>query len=209
MSGSRRFKTSIPGCLAVDRLPFRLRAGLVIGIFLVGLTAPPATAAIGIATVWRQTHWGETDGELLRQFGVRASRLPRPLDFGDSYADVVLRRETLGGVAVIVYFQMDRRRHGVNPPALRAILAALQAAYGTPDRRCLMPPRALNGFQAAAIWAWLRDGAQIRAIFRDTTIEAVEGCLGGQPLPCGLTGQLLVRISPAGFISDACADPAR
>jgi hypothetical protein len=57
----------------------------------------------------------------------------------------------------------------------------------------------------------LRDGIVIRAIFRDTTIEAFEGCLAGDSLvgPCGLTGQLLVRISPPGADAEGCPAPAR
>ena len=56
----------------------------------------------------------------------------------------------------------------------------------------------------------------IRAIFRDTTIEAFEGCLAGDPNgdflmagPCGLTGQLLVRISPLEADSASCPVPVR
>ena len=46
---------------------------------------------------------------------------------------------------------------------------------------------------------WLRDGLTIRAIFRDTTIEALEGCLWWwMTPPCGLTGQMLVRFAPQG-----------
>lgn len=187
---------------------------LISGLVLFFLLALPAVAG-GIVPGWQETHWGETSGELLRDFGARATLLPWRVDFGDAYTDVVLRREEMGGVPVIVFFQMDKRtgglkriqierpRHGVNPPALRDMLAAIEAAYGEPDRYSSAPPRPENGYQAWAGWSWRRDGAQIRAIFRDTTIEAVEGCLG-LPLPCGLTGQLLVRISPAGE-----SDPTR
>ena len=183
----------------------RLISGLVLFVLL---AASPAAAA-GIVTGWHRTHWGETSGELLRTFGARATLLPWRLDFGDAYTDVVLRREEMGGVPVIVFFQMDKRtgglkriqierpRHGVNPSAARDMLGALEAAYGEADRYSSAPPRPSNGYQAWASWSWRRDGTLIRAIFRDTTIEAVEGCLG-LPLPCGLTGQLLVRISPAG-----------
>jgi hypothetical protein len=183
----------------------RLISGLVLFVLL---AAPPAAAG-GIVPGWQKTHWGETSGELLRTFGARATPLPWRLDFGDAYTDVVLRRETIGGVPVIVFFQMDKRteglkriqierpRHGVNPPAARDMLSAIEAAYGEADRHYSASPRPANGYQAWASWSWKRAGAQIRAIFRDTTIEAVEGCLD-RPLPCGLTGQLLVRISPAG-----------
>ena len=178
---------------------------LVASVAVVILLAPPA-AAKGIVTAWQGTHWGETSGELRHEFGARATALPWRLDFGDAYSDVVLREESLGGVRVVAFFEMDKRtgglkriqierpRHGVNPPAARSILAALEAAYGEPDRRSIAPPRAANGFQASERWSWDRGGAVIRAIFRDTTLEAVEGCLG-RPLPCGLTGRLLLRIS--------------
>ena len=53
--------------------------------------AMPVFAADGIEEVLRETHWGESSDELARQFGTHAIRLPRALDFGDSYADVVLR----------------------------------------------------------------------------------------------------------------------
>ena len=92
--------------------------------------------------------WGESSRALLELLGKRASVLPRPIDFGDSYANVVLRDVALGGVAMIVFFQMDtatgglkrvqfeRQRHGVNPPAYRAVVAALEEAYGAPDATC-------------------------------------------------------------------------
>ena len=89
-----------------------------------------------IAAVWQGAQWGESSRALLAHFGARATVLPRPLDFGDSYAEIVLRNVTLGGVPLIAYFQMDKRtgglkriqferpRHGVNPPVFRAILGA-------------------------------------------------------------------------------------
>jgi hypothetical protein len=178
---------------------------LATALLFVFLAAP--AAASPIVGALQGTHWGETSGELLKQFGGQATALPWRLDFGDAYTDVVLRREEMGGVRVIVFFQMDNRtgglkriqierpRHGVDPPATRRILAAVEAAYGMPDRRSVSPPRPANGFQATDRWSWRRDGAVIRAIFRDATIEAVEGCIG-RALPCGSTGQLLVRISP-------------
>ena len=52
---------------------------------------------------------------------------------------------------------------------------------------------------------WLRDGLTIRAVFRDTTIEAFEGCLyWWQTPPCGLTGQMLVRFAPRGQDRTGC-----
>jgi hypothetical protein len=170
-----------------------------------------SVAADGIEELLRETHWGETSGELLRQFGEEAKRLPQALDFGDSYADLVLTRQTLGGVPMVVFFQMDkathglkriqleRPRHAVNPPSFRAIAAALHADYGKPDQTCVIPVLPASGYQAAAEERWTRDGAVISAIFRDTTLQAFEGCLFGPATGwCGLRGQLLVRIGPPG-----------
>jgi len=177
----------------------------------------PVYAATGIGEVWRQTHWGESSDALLRQFGVEAKKLPRTLDFGDSYVDVVLPDQMIGGVSMVVLFQMDkithglkriqleRPRHGVNPPAFRGILAALQTDFGTPDRMCAIPVLPASGYQAAAEALWLRDGTVVSAIFRDTTLQAFEGCLFGPATgSCGLTGQLLVRIGPPSNDGDPC-----
>ena len=149
--------------------------------------------------------------------------MPAPIDFGDSYAQIVLRPVVVGGVPLIAFFQADkktgglkriqleRQRHGVTPPAARAVLGALDAAYGPPDQLCGVAPGPASGYQAAAERVWLRDGLTIRAIFRDTTIEAFEGCVTGDPSigPCGLTGQLLVRISPPGADGAGCPAPRR
>jgi hypothetical protein len=180
--------------------------------------AAPAFAETGIGAIWHRTHWGEFSDELLQQFGAEATRLPRALDFGDSYVDVVLPGQVVGGVPMVVFFQMDkathslkriqleRPRHGVNPPAFRAILAALRSDFGTPDQMCVVPARPAGGYQAASEELWLRRGAVVSAIFRDTTLEAFEGCLFGPANgTCGLTGQLLVRIGPPGGDGDPCS----
>jgi hypothetical protein len=161
-------------------------------------------------------HWGESSQDLLQQFDGSATQLARGLDFGDSYVDVVLRGEIIGGVPVVTFFQMDKRtrglkriqlerqRHGVNPPALRAISVALNADYGRPDKICFTPVTPIGGYQAAAQELWVRGTDVISAIYRDTTLQAFEGCLFGVASGyCGLTGQLLVRISP----SDGIAEP--
>jgi hypothetical protein len=175
-------------------------------------------AETGIAETWRQTHWGEPSDALLRQFGVEAKRLPRALDFGDSYVDVVLPDQMVGGVPMVLFFQMDklshglkriqleRPRHGVNPPAFRGILAALQTDFGSPDQLCAIPVLPASGYQAAAEALWLRGDAVVSAIFRDTTLQAFEGCLFGPATgSCGLTGQLLVRIGPSSNDGDPCS----
>ena len=178
----------------------------------------PAPAVPGIGEIWQRAQWGESSDALLRQFGAAATRLPRALDFGDSYVDVILPDQVVGGVLMVVFFQMDkathglkriqfeRPRHGVNPPAFRAIIAALRNDFGAPDQICFIPPRPAGGYQAAAEQVWLRNGVVVSAIFRDTTLEAFEGCLYGPTTgTCGLTGQLLVRIGPAGGDVDPCS----
>jgi hypothetical protein len=177
--------------------------------------AGPVSGADGITELLRRAYWGETSEALFEEFRTTAVRLPRALDFGDSYANVVLNGITVGGVPVVVFFQMDkathglkriqleRPRHGVNPPAFRAISEALHAAYGRPDKICVVPARPVGGYQAAAQELWVRGDNVISAIYRDTTLQAFEGCLFGVTSGrCGLTGQLLVRVSPAGGNAD-------
>jgi len=184
-------------------------------MLLASVLATPASAADALTDLLRQVHWGESSQDLLQQFDGSATQLARGLDFGDSYVDVVLRGETIGGVPVVTFFQMDKRtrglkriqlerqRHGVNPPALRAISAALNADYGRPDKICFTPVTPIGGYQAAAQELWVRGTDVISAIYRDTTLQAFEGCLFGVASGyCGLTGQLLVRISPADGIAE-------
>jgi hypothetical protein len=185
-------------------------------VFVLAARSSGASPADAVPELLKQVHWGETSQSLVQQFGGAATQLPRALDFGDSYVDVVLDGETVGGVPVVTFFQMDKRthglkriqlerpRHGVNPPALRAISAALQADYGRPDKVCLTPVTPIGGYQAAAQEVWVRGTDVISAIYRDTTLQAFEGCLFGVASGyCGLTGQLLVRISP----DDGIAEP--
>jgi len=192
-----------------------LARGVAAGLALLTLGGP-SCAASGIRELAQETHWGESSDQLLGHFGADATRLPHAIDFGDSYADVVLRDQRLGDATVVVFFQMDKQthglkriqlerpRHGVNPPAFRALLAALQDAYGLPDESCSVPARPANGYQAAAEAVWMRNGAVVSAIFRDTTLEAFEGCLFGPASgSCGLKGQLLVRIDPIDGRRDA------
>jgi hypothetical protein len=184
-------------------------------VLLASVLAPPASAADALTDLLRQVHWGESSQDLLQQFHASATQLARGLDFGDSYVDVVLRGEIIGGVPVVAFFQMDKRtrglkriqlerqRHGVNPPALRAISGALNADYGRPDKICFTPVTPIGGYQAAAQELWVRGTDVISAIYRDTTLQAFEGCLFGVASGyCGLTGQLLVRIGPADGIAE-------
>ena len=159
----------------------------------------------GLDTVWSGTNWGESDAALLRQFGARVTVLPQALDFGDAYTQLVWRQFAFGGCDLIVYYQIDKATHGlkriqlelprheVNPPAFRGILSSLQTEYGAADRECGARPGPADGYQGAAEYVWSRNGVVIRAIFRDTTLEALGGCFSPA---CGLTGQLLLRVSP-------------
>jgi hypothetical protein len=195
---------------------------LVLGLLLSCLLAAPAVAAADLGEIWKGTSWGEPGRDLVEQFDGEATILSNPLIYGDSYVQIVLRDVEVGGVPLIAFFQMDkktgglkriqleRQRHGVNPPAFRGVVAGLEAAFGAPDSSCAANPGAKNGFQAATELDWWRDRDLIRAIFRDTTIEAYEGCVTRDITtgPCGLTAQLLVRISPPGGDQPSCAAAA-
>jgi hypothetical protein len=116
-------------------------------LFLFCLFAAGAADA-GIAEAWQGAYWGESSAALIAHLGKGATVLSPPIDFGDSYADVVLRDVPVGGFPLIAYFQMDnathglkriqleRPRHSVNPAAFRGVLAALEGAYGAPDAMC-------------------------------------------------------------------------
>jgi hypothetical protein len=195
--------------LAISNVQSRLQiVGITVAMALILLARPGA--ADTIPELLQQTHWGETTQDLLHQFAGAARPLTRSVDFGDSYANVVLNNDIVGGVSLVVFFQMDKATHGlrriqlelphhsVNPPAFRAISAALYAAYGNPDQRCVVPVRPVGGYQAAVEELWVRGADVISAIYRDATLQAFEGCLYGITSgPCGLTGRILVRISPA------------
>jgi hypothetical protein len=196
---------------------------IAITVALLTLVYPSvsALAVEGIEALLREVHWGEPADALLRQFAPAATRLPVPFDFGDSYADVVLRGYTLGGVSVAVFFQMDKTTRGlkrvqlkplghqINPPAFRAIAAALNSEYGRPDSVCVTPPVPPAGYQAAVEEQWWQAHAMITAIFRDTTLQAFEGCLYGPASGwCGLHGQILVRAAAPAHETAVCVPPS-
>jgi hypothetical protein len=199
-----------------------LRGCPVIAAAMAGLVvASTSFAADAVEALLRETHWGESSDVLLQQLGTAAERLPQPFDFGDSYADLVLQGDTLGGVPVVVFFQMDKATrllkrvqlqpvgHQLDPPAFRAIVAALDSEFGRPDQRCVTPPVAAAGYQAAVEERWRRPDAVVSAIFRDTTLQAFEGCLYGPASGwCGLHGALLVRIAPPEHGLAACGPGA-
>ena len=189
----------------------------ILTILVLSLLSASAQAD-GIGHIWQGLRWGEPSTAVYAQLGRQATVLPRPIDFGDSYAELVLRNVPVGGFPLVAFFQMDkatgglkriqleRQRHGVNPPAFRGVLAALEAEFGPPDMMCGIRPGPASGYQAAAERIWRRNGIVIRAIFRSTTIEAFEGCPDGDLTagPCGLTAQLLVRLSPPAVDAGSC-----
>ncbi len=190
-------------------------------LVICAVLAGPAAAAPDVVDLWQGVSWGEAGSVVVQRFGARLTILPWALDFGDSYTRIVMRDVVVGGVPLIAFFQMDkatdglkriqleRQRHGVNPPAFRGVVHGLEQAFGAPDVTCAIAPGPASGYQAATEVAWSRGGNLIRAVFRDTTIEAFEGCLNRYITdgPCGLTGQLLLRIS--GPAADRSSCPAR
>jgi hypothetical protein len=180
-----------------------------------------ATAAhASVSDIWQRVRWGDDTAAITRAFGARATMLDRPIEYGDSEVRVVLRNEKVGGYDFTVYFQEDRAggglvrihferpRHGVVLGVFRAVADALEAEFGAPTRSCTIPPRAPGGYQAAIIRIWERDAGVIRAVFRDTTIEATEGCLREErsgTSPCGLTGQMFVQVTSAGPDARRCS----
>jgi hypothetical protein len=192
---------------------------LLAALAFIAALAGPSFAAGALEEIWQATHWGEASDQLARQFGGHVVRLSPPIEFGDAYVDVALKGEMLGGYPFVVYFQMDKRthglkrihferpRHGVNPKVFRAVMDALDAEFGPPAKACNLPPDARGGYQAATERLWHRDGAVIRAALRDTTLSASEGCLFGDASAigaCGATGQLFVQISADAPGADAC-----
>jgi hypothetical protein len=190
-------------------------------LLMLVLSMISAFAVEGIEALLREVHWGEPADALMRQFAPAAIRLPRPFDFGDSYADIVLHG-TLGGIPVAVFFQMDKTTrelkrvqleplgHQINPSAFRAIAGALLSEYGRPDAVCVTPQVPGAGYQAALEEQWRLAHAIITAIFRDTTLQAFEGCLYGPARGwCGLHGKILVRATPPAPETAVCAPPSR
>lgn len=151
--------------------------------------------------------WGENADALKRHFGKAALALAPPIEFGDAYVDVALRNVRLGGYPYAVYFQMDkagrglkrvmyeRERHGANRAVFDAAIRALEAELGR-SHHCVERARPRNGYQAMEAYVWRAAGRRVRAIFRDTTLEAENGCPEIGFLPCGLEGRLFIIIDP-------------
>jgi hypothetical protein len=169
--------------------------------------------AAGLDDLSANARWGESPETVQRLLGARGFALPRPIDFGDSYAPLVQRDISIGGLPMIAYYQFDktthalkriqleRPRHSVNAAAFRGVFMALDANYGAPTTLCGTLPGPTTAYQGTAEYVWNRDGLVMRAIFRDTTLEAFGGC---HSPACGLTAQLLVRLSPPAEDRGAC-----
>lgn len=163
---------------------------------------------VELAAVLDGIRWGETSDALARHFGRHALRLVPPIEFGDSYVDVALRDQVIAGFPFAVYYQMDqasgrlkrimleRQRHGANPKVFHALVAAFTRDYGPPARSCALPASGETGYQATVERLWRPDGMTIRIVFRDTTLEAAEGCVAAGSSACGLTGHLYAQIVP-------------
>jgi len=57
--------------------------------------------------------WGEPQSALFAHFGKRASVFQRPMNFGDTYTQIVLRDVAPGGVPLIAFFQIDKVTGGL------------------------------------------------------------------------------------------------
>src|SRR5262249_53488344 len=151
-------------------------------VFL-ALLALPARAS-GLNDAWRGTYWGQSPEAVQRALGPRGVALPRPIDFGDSYAPLIARDINLGGVTLIAYYQIDKTSRGlkriqlerprrmVNAGAFREVFLALDNDYGAPDTHCGTLPGPMTAYQGSAEYVWRRGETVIRAIFRDTTLQA-------------------------------------
>jgi hypothetical protein len=172
--------------------------------------------AAGLDDAWAGTSWGEAPQDVQRHLGARGFALPQPIDFGDSYAPLVVRDVSVGGISLIAYYQFDKATHGlkrvqlerprhmVNPEVIRGVFLALDAEYGAPDTQCGTLPGPTTANEGAAEYVWKHDGTVIRAIFRDTSLQVLRGCYSPA---CGLTTQLLLRISQPAEDRGSCPPP--
>ncbi len=197
------------------------RTGILLALAALLLT-DPAAAATG-ETGFHGTSWGESDKALADQFGKEATALDRPLDFGDSHVDLVLKAYPIGGYPFIVFFQMDngghglkriqieRPRHGAVPEVSTAAFKALADLYGPPDESCTAGAHTV-GEQDLVEHIWRRDGTVVRALFRDMSLNNLDPYLARAngdfeffgSGTVGLSQQLLIRIAPAGTEPDDC-----
>jgi hypothetical protein len=187
---------------------------------LLALVSPhPAIAA---ATGWHGTSWGESTEGLGREFGAAATHLDRPIDFGDSYVDLVLKNYDIGGYGFIVFFQMDkhshglkriqieRGRHGAVPRVAKAAFDSLVASYGPPTIACSIRAHTIDA-QDLDEEVWQRDDTTVRALFRDASLNTLDPYLARAvgdfvtgSTAAGLPQQLLIRIAPVGTEPEDC-----
>jgi hypothetical protein len=177
---------------------------------------------VAAATGWRDTWWGESSESLSRQFGAAATRLGRPIDFGDSYADLVLRNYDIGSYGFIVFFQMDKQthglkriqiergRHGAVPEVAKAAFDALVARYGPPTIACSVRAGTIDA-QTLSVEVWQHDDTTVRALFRAASLNTLDPYLARAAgdfvtgsTAAGLPQQLLIRIAPAGTEPQDC-----
>ena len=121
----------------------------------------------------------------------RAARRQRSADSADR---VLSDGQATGGLKRI---QLERQRHGVNPPAFRA--RARRARRRLRRARCacatsLLVRRAATRRRPNACWS--RDGVVDPSDLSRHHDRGVRRLHHRAPEPCGLTGQLLIRISP-------------
>jgi hypothetical protein len=169
----------------------------------------PAAARASVGEVWDRAAWGADADTLLREFGARAVRLDPPLAFGDGEARVALQAAEIGGHRFVVYFQagadgglrrihFERPRHGAVLGIFRDTINALEAEYGEPTRACDIPRQRGVGNQMTLVRIWQREQGTVRAVFRDTTLGAGEGCLAEDrsgTTACGAVGQLFIQVT--------------
>jgi hypothetical protein len=187
---------------------------------VVALALPVAADAANSG--WHGTVWGESTEGLGRQFGAAATRLDRPIDFGDSYADLVLKNFDVGGYGFTVFFQMDKRshglkriqiergRHGAVPLVAKAAFDALVESYGPPTIACSIRAHTIDA-QNLVEEVWQRDDTTVRALFREASLNTLDPYLAravgdfvSGTTSAGLSQQLLIRIAPAGTEPEDC-----
>ena len=178
---------------------------LCLALFVLSVAFCGSGRAAGLDDAWAGTGWGEWPEQIQRHFGARGYALPQPIDFGDSYTPLVVRDVSISGISLIAYYQFDKTTHGlkriqlerprhiVNPGVIRSVFLALDTEYGAANTLCGTLPGPTTAYEGAAEYVWDRDGAVIRAVFHDTSLQVLRGCYSPA---CGLTTQLLVRISP-------------
>ena len=195
---------------------------LLATILAVLLSLALPRSADATATGWRDTSWGESSDALRQEFGAAATHLDHPIDFGDSYADLVLKDYEIGGYGFTVFFQMDRYthglkriqiergRHGAVPMVAKAAFDALVATYGQPTIACSIRAHTI-GTQSLVEEVWQRDATMVRALFREASLNTLDPYLARAvgdfvtgSTAAGLSQQLLIRIAPAGTEPEDC-----